>query len=237
VAYDVAMTAKTLHLVNSTFFGVSRRVDGAADAASLLGINTLKPLIVSEYAFHPFDASETPSFSIEAFTRHSIAVSRLAKRIAKSIGAPEEVIVDSELAGLLHDVGQLVLASRRGREFEQAVQAASERGISLEEAEIEFVGMSHTSVGGLLLGLWGIDDEIVDAVAGHHDPHQSAVTEFSPLTAVHLANALVNEVGPNAEAFRSSQLDVQYISSLGLTDRIPEWREMCRSNAGAVVGA
>jgi HD-like signal output (HDOD) protein len=94
---------------------------------------------------------------------------------------------------------------------------------------LEF-GASHADVGAYLLGLWGLGDLIVEAVAFHHRPSDCIGNSFSPLTAVHVANALQEELSQQPAGDVPSQIDSTYLDTIHMTDRLPHWREV----AGAV---
>jgi HD-like signal output (HDOD) protein len=95
-------------------------------------------------------------------------------------------------------------------------------------AEQQVFGATHAQVGGYLLGLWGLPLPVVEAVSFHHQPALAAEKLFSPLTAVHVANALVQVADGAAEENADLPLDGGYLAALGLTDRVPVWRNELR---------
>jgi HD-like signal output (HDOD) protein len=99
----------------------------------------------------------------------------------------------------------------------------------LWEAERIILGASHAEVGAYLLGLWGLPDPLVEALAFHHRPSACPHTVFSPLTAVHAANALAYEGDGPASADASQRLDHDYLLTLGLSGRFTLWREYCET--------
>jgi len=119
-----------------------------------------------------------------------VTVGAFAKRIARAEGAEQKSADYALVAGLLHDVGKLVLAANLPEEYASALAFAAREGIGLPGAEYEVFGATHAEVGAYLLGLWGLPDPIVAATAFHHSPTRSQAKQFSPLTAVHVANAL-----------------------------------------------
>ncbi len=229
IAQDVGMTAKLMQMVNSSFFGIPRRVESPTQAAAMLGLNVLKPLVLSAGIFSQFDSDGLHGYSVDALMEHSLAVSHLAEQIVKSHSDNKELAEDALLAGLLHDVGQLLLVANMPRQFSKALAVAREKEISLYDAELECVGASHADVGAYLLGLWGLADPIVEAVAFHHQPTKCAVDGFVPLTAVHVANILVNETQPSCEITYSLDCDVDYLQRCGVADQLPKWRGMAKN--------
>ena len=113
IAQDVGMTAKLMQMVNSSFFGIPRRVESPAQAAAMLGLNVLKSLVLSAGIFSQFDMNGLRGYSVDALMEHSLAVSHLAQQIAQSHSDNKELAEDAQLAGLLHDVGQLLLVDRK----------------------------------------------------------------------------------------------------------------------------
>jgi hypothetical protein len=105
------------------------------------------------------------------------------------------------------------------------VQLAREQQIELHEAEKQVFKAGHAEVGGYLLGLWGLPVPVVEAITFHHCPSRSATREFSPLTAVHVANALVQEQYIVCEGVIPCQLDLEYLESSGFSGHLDDWRE------------
>lgn len=225
ISRDVGMSARLLHLANSSFFGVRQRVESPAYAASLLGLNILRPLILSVGIFCQFDARAIRSFSINAFSDHSLAVSNAARLIAMQAGADKEVIDDAQMAGMVHDVGQLLLASQVSAEYDQVLHRIHEEGRSACEIERELLGSDHADVGAHLLGLWGLPEPIVEAVALHHEPNKCFIDRFTPLTAVHVANAVVSRTSFAGPLAVGIDVDFDYLKRIGLADSFPQWQD------------
>jgi HD-like signal output (HDOD) protein len=226
ISQDVGMTCKLLQLVNSSFFGVPRHVESPAHAAKLLGVNLIRTLVFSAGIFSQFPESNVALLSLTALIEHSLMVSAAARRIAE-LQQPDshELGHHALLAGLVHDVGQLVLAKSFRSVYAQELQYAVSHEQPLVRVELRRFGVGHADIGAYLLGLWGIPDVIVEAVAFHHDPQQCPNLQFSPLTAVHVANALVNERHPERGCIYDQVIDEDYLRQLGLLDRLPAWRE------------
>ncbi|MEJ5237871.1 MAG: response regulator [Limisphaera sp.] len=218
VARDPAMTAQILKLVNSAFFGLPHTVADIQEAVGFLGLNTLKTLVLALHAFHQYESRNLGWFPYEALWRHSLEVGARARQWAREMQASTDVAEQAAVAGLLHDVGQLVLAVNLGEEYAQIWREARQQTLPLDEAEQAALGTTHAEVGGYLLGLWGLPEPVVEAIAHHHQPGNPASPEFSALTAVHLAetlrppNATFPEEHPRGP-------DVGYLQRLGLPDR------------------
>jgi len=232
VSKDVAMTAKILQLVNSAFFGLVRHVSSPAQAVALLGLDTVKALVLSIKVFSQFDERKVKAFSIDKLWDHSIAVGSFARVIAKSEGMERQAVDDSFMAGLLHDVGKLVLADNLTGQYAEVLNRARERRLPPYELERRVFGATHAEVGAYLLGLWGLPDSIVEAVSFHHRPRKAIARAFSALTSVHVADVLASQMFHPSTDGCLPEFDSEYISALGLSDRLPIWEKNCRQIAG-----
>jgi putative nucleotidyltransferase with HDIG domain len=230
VSHDVAMTAKVLQLVNSSFFGLVVHVHDVKHAASLLGLNALKPLVLSAGVFRQLEESRVPAALAEQVLEHSLAVGCLARKLAGAEGLSSDEADDALLAGILHDIGKLVLADHFGRDYAMVCMAAEKTSIPLLSAELDQFDASHADVGGYLLGLWGLPQDLIEAVAFHHDPAAHELDRFAPLAAVHVANALVHGADESSSEDGGPaplrKLDMRYLDRLRATHRLPEWRRL-----------
>jgi HD-like signal output (HDOD) protein len=227
VAQDVGMTAKLLQMVNSAFFGLQRHISNPADAASFLGIDTIRALVLSIQVFSQFDESQVPDFSLDELWSHSMAVAKLAKQIARAENQNQQVCDEAFAAGMLHEAGQLVLASSHPRKFTGMLALARVGQIPRIEAERIVFGAGHPEIGAYLLGLWGLPHSIVEAVAFHLQPDRCPGLLFSPLTALHISECLVTHAGSaDMGQHEFTDLDLDYLGRLDLTDRVAAWREI-----------
>lgn len=160
VERDIAMCAKVLQLVNSAFFGLGRRVASAREAVVYLGMDTVRSLVLAVETFSRFGANDVPGFSIEALEAHSSGVAEAAAALSTSAVDRN----DAWLAGMLHDVGLLFLADR-DREGVVCLMDNVARGMTEADAQRVAFGTTHARVGAYLLALWGLPDNVVEAVA------------------------------------------------------------------------
>ncbi len=221
VSKDVGMTAKILQLVNSAFFALPRHVTDPVQAATLLGIDTIRALVLSVHIFSQYASAKGRKVSIERLWRHSLSVGSCAKRIAQIENSGAKGIDDAFIAGLLHDLGKLVLLTCLGEEYAEVVDIATRERRSHHQVEIEKFGASHAHVGGYLLGLWGFPDPLVEAVAFHHNPGECLAEGFTSLVAVHVADGLVN----CGEGEVSDYIDKEFIESAGLSEKVKQWHQ------------
>lgn len=235
ISRDLGMTAKVLQLVNSSFFGLPVHVNDAKHAAALLGLNTLKPLVLTASIFRQLEESRVSQTFLETVLSHSMAVGGLAKQLAKDEGLDSEAVDNSFIAGALHDIGKVVLADNFGRDYTVLCHKAKAQETSIVELETEQFGASHADVGGYLLALWGLPQDLVEAVAFHHDPIVSIDESFTPLTAVHVANVLIKPpVDPAIEPSAAGGIDLDYLFRLGVADRQESWQAIADSCAEPV---
>lgn len=232
---DVGMTAKLLQLVNSSFFGLAVHVSDVRHAAALLGLNALKPLVLTAGVFKQLEESRVPPELVESVLNHSLEVGNVARRIAVAEGLPRDGADHAMLAGVLHDVGKLVLSDHFGRNYAMVCQAAEKTGLPLLAAEQDQLEATHADIGGYLLGLWGLPQEIVEAVAFHHDPRVVDATNFSPLTAVHVANALVHGRKEDG-TFEADPLkiDRKHLTRIKCENRLTEWAHLAELEVAAL---
>jgi len=222
VSSDSGLTAKLLQLVNSAFFGFAREVASAEEAVMLLGIGTIRSLALTMHLFSKFDTAQGDANSLTQVWSHSLRVARLAKRIAELEGASDKIIEEAFTAGLLHDVGKMIMAENPANKYLELLSQVHREKRSLVEAEQQLLNATHAEVGAYLLDLWGLPAPLVEAVAYHHAPSQSSEEVFSALTSVHVANALEQEV--NEEPGEQHPLDLEYLKRLKLDGRIETWR-------------
>lgn len=222
ISQDVGMVAKILQVLNSAFFGARRTISSPLQAVQLLGLDTIRALVLASHVFSQFKAPRVSGFSVEALWNHSMTVSALARQISALEGAGREATDEASIAGLLHDAGKLVLATNLPEQFGRAIARAHEQRIPLTTAEFDLLGETHAGVGAYLLALWALPDSIVEAAAFHHVPARADRCAFGPLTAVHVANALASEAGHQEAS--DGGIDRAYLEALSLSGRLEVWR-------------
>lgn len=221
---DMGMTAKILKVVNSAFFGNHPPVSNPEQAVTLLGVDIVKALILNAHVFSAFAWEQLKQFSIDHLWNHSTTVGSFARMIAVEETSDPWIIEDASSAGLLHDLGKVVLAANLPTQYEDVLTLARKENIQDWEAEQHVFGASHMEVGAFLLGLWGLPESIVEALAFHHRPGKSGQRQFSPLTAVHVADVLEKTEGTEGAGAGEPRLDWEYLNTLGLADRISKWK-------------
>ena len=225
ISRDVGMTAKILQLVNSAFFGLPQPISNPGEAVMYLGLSTVRSLVLSLQVFSQFKNPNLAGFSINALADHCWTTAVLARRIGRVERCDTKMIDQCFLAGLLHDIGRIILADGLPEQYAKVWNEARQNQQPLWQAEQAEFGATHADVGAYLLGLWGLPNPIVEAVALQHTPNLCIAPGFSPLAAVHVANAFAHEkAGSPASAIH---IDQDYLTKFGLADRLPEWRDVC----------
>lgn len=220
IAKDIGMTANILKLVNSAFFGLRRQVANPAEAVAYLGLDTIKSLVLSTHAFSKFEILKVEGFSLTQLWDHSMQTAAAAKRLVQVELNDRKLMDEAFVSGLLHDAGKTALAFNFPDQYGKILERAKSGGVDFLQVECDTFGASHADVGGYLLGLWGLPTPVVEAIALHHQPMLTATDSFTPLTAVHVANAIIN-----AGTAREPEVDAGYLERLKLADRLNGWRE------------
>ncbi|MDR4499413.1 MAG: response regulator [Candidatus Scalindua sp.] len=170
ISQDIAMSAKILQIVNSAFFGMPQKIIDPQQASVYLGLDTLKALVLSIHVFSSFkEDSKLLWCSPADLQKHSIMVGNLAKDIARVQMADAKVVEESLIAGMFHDIGKLVMLNIP-EECKTIMDYIEKTGCDILEAEYAVIKTSHAELGAYLLGVWGFPDNIVEAVAFHHNP-------------------------------------------------------------------
>jgi len=224
---DMGMSAKVLQLANSAL-AAAGRMTSTADAVVFLGLDAIRTLLLTLHAFSEFQPRAGSTFSMDSLWRHSLATGAFAERIIQTLPADSATCGSMRMIGLLHDVGRLVLAANLPEPFERVRALAHEKAISHWDAEQEVFGATHAEVGAYLIGLWGLPEAIVEAVAYHHSPSKCPHPGSAMLTSLHVADALAVNVRGDDAGVHHPDPDMEYLAYMNLADRIPEWRELAR---------
>lgn len=224
VAKDMGLSAKILTLVNSAFFGLGRPITHPSEAAMFLGTETLRALVLSLQVFSQFSQVRLKEFSVENLWKHSWTTGVLAKRLCEFEEADRTTTDEAFIAGLLHDMGKLVLAANLPSQLEENIRQGRQKKLTLWEQEYQVFNASHAELGGYLLSTWGLSTGVVEAVAFHHRPTLAKRQNFSALTAVHVANTIAKK-GPSECGLNPQPVSMEYLSTLDLAGRVDGWKQ------------
>jgi HD-like signal output (HDOD) protein len=232
ISRDIGMTAKILQLVNSAFYGIARHVSGPVEAAVYLGLDTIRALVLTIGLFSDFEKCGMSDRIVQDIYSHSMKTGSLAREIALSVAMGREQADGAFMAGLLHDLGKLVLAYNMPKTYGKLLKQFLEKGGAMQEAEVKFLGTTHGQVGSYLIGLWGLPHSIVEAVAFHHLPRRCPSTSFDMLGAVHVANALAHPLPGGTTASRSAtDMDYDYLAEMGMAAYLDRWQGLAEKAA------
>ena len=224
---DMAMCAKILQIANSAFFALPRRVTRIEEAVSGLGFRVIRDLSLSASVFRT--GHEPRGIGLESLQAHAVLVGGIARRVVKD----RKLADDAFVAGMLHDVGILILASQAPERFDELAHSLRAKPGLLHVREEEMFGVTHAQLGAYLLGLWGLPYSVMEAVAHHHGPSAVPQQGLDLLACVHIADALAQEVtGFDCEVpgALTTPIDVAYLEALGVIDSLEEWRDMVRAS-------
>ncbi|MGV7209532.1 HDOD domain-containing protein [Oxalobacteraceae bacterium A2-2] len=187
VSQDQALTAKTLRLANSSLYGLQVKVTTIQQAITYLGFQTTRNLITAAAITGCFPEGHCPGFDHKAFWRHSIATAACARLLARQLRFNQDYAFT---AGLLHDIGRLVLVSCFPQQYAAVLAYRSERDCYLLEAERKVLGVDHVEAGVALAEHWNFSDTMRLAIAGHHEPEAPGAGFLAAI--IHVADAIVH---------------------------------------------
>jgi putative nucleotidyltransferase with HDIG domain len=225
IATDLGLSAKVLQLVNSAFFGLARPIAHPSEAATFLGTETIKSLVLALSVFSQFSLVRLKEFDPEELWQHCWTTGAIARRLCEFEETERAIADEAFMAGLLHDMGKLILAANYPALLEQNMAEAARKKIGLWEQEFLVHGASHAELGGFILRRWGLPQGVIDAVTFHHRPMLARIRTFSAVTAVHLANTLPRLLSPSQDSTQST-VDLGYLRALGLEERLEEWKQI-----------
>lgn len=189
LSHDQALAAKTLRLANSSFYGLSGRVNSIRDAIGVLGLRSLGTALTAAAVAGRFARPQCKGFELAAYWRHSIACGLCTRQLARNLRLDGNAAFT---AGLLHDLGHLVLASHLPEAQATVYALRAERDCQLLHAERELLGTDHAVIGALVAQRWHFGSDVVAAIRHHHEPPAAAAPGLVDL--VHVANGFVHAV-------------------------------------------
>lgn len=206
---DPALSAKVLQLVNSSFFGLARRVATAKEAVSMLGLSNVRGIALAVGAARAFETSSAANRKLlDQIRLHSEATATVAAAIADKEGLQS---LESYTLGILHDIGHII-------------------AVSMDESALGRI--TPSLAGAYLLAVWGLPLTIGEAVAHHHAPRQIEHGHLELVDVIHAANHLASIYAPNP-LDPAPPIDLEYLKLQGVTaERFMEWTEICRSLLG-----
>ena len=203
ISHDPAITARLLRLVNSSLFGLRRKIETVSHAIAMLGVQQIHDIVLATAVTTAFDGISPAIMDMSLFWQRSVRCAVTARRLAASGDCDRERLF---VCGLLHDIGHRVLYQAMPGQAEQALIEARERRQPLYQVERQLIGFDYATVGGTLIDQWGLSDQLRETTTWHVEPDRA--TSFPAETAlIHLA-ALLAESSSGQGTFNEGPLAV-----------------------------
>ena len=186
---DKVLTARMIRLMNSAFWGIRRRISSVREAIVYLGLHQIRSIVLTTSLFNAFP-DKNPDFNIIKIWEHGLGVALVARRLSQRVGYedPEQAYI----AGLMHDIGEVLLSQYSLKEFEEVVEVVKTEKISFYDAEKRIIGVTHSDFAGWFGQNWGFSEEFVEVIAMHHDLNKAALNR--PLVAIIVLSDLLCRV-------------------------------------------
>jgi len=193
ISADQSLVAMLLKLANSAYYGYARRIETLPEAIVLLGFSTIKSLAITATTMNLLFQSDDELSSVRhEIWSHSLGVGVAARALARKRGNihPEKAFV----AGLLHDLGMIILSVYRKQDFQRVLETADRDGLTYEEAELQVLGFSHADLGAQVAEAWSFPATHCEAIRCHHTPADATLQRtLSQVT--HIADWMVVDLG------------------------------------------
>lgn len=187
---DPGLVTKILKLVNSSYYGFSRRITTITNAVVILGFNQVRNLALSAFIFDKFASPESGTgFDLNGFWRHSIGSAFLCAQISRKLDAKLEE--DAFICGLLHDLGKFIMVQHAPDHVAMVMNVVRRENILFYDAEKKVLGYDHAMLGAIVMERWNLPQTLVDVVRNHHQPIEAppasrklcCVTQTAEITA------------------------------------------------------
>ena len=217
---DPAMSAKVLRLTNSAFYGLSREIESVKHAVVIIGLEAIKNLVLSASVLDMFKGKSLDSDFQEKFWRHSLATAFGCRLVAKKYRSNAHVDPDAAFsAGLLHDIGKMVISCFLDKQNEEFIAARSADKTKLDfEIETDLFDFTHADIGGFLGEQWKIPEKIREAIIYHHNPPE-VTSETAFVSVVYFANWLSKKTFYDLdEQFKAGKMRSDVLEFLGVQE-------------------
>ena len=196
ISHDPALTARILRIVNSAYYSLAAKIELVSRAVSVIGEDDLRNLVLATSAVDTFKRIPNQLVDIDLFWRHSVHTGIVSRLLSKhcNILHGERLFV----AGMLHDIGKLILYFKEPELSQQVLIAAAESDGQLYRSEQEIIGFTHGDVGAALIDAWQLSDTLKEVAAYHHAPLKAKNYRMETAI-VHIANCVVNAISPDIE--------------------------------------
>jgi putative nucleotidyltransferase with HDIG domain len=212
IDHDPVLTMRILKVVNSAYYGLSRPIVSVKHAVVYIGINTIKHLALGIAAIGTLPRDNEAGFHTRSFLLHCVSCAVISRSLAQRLRVPKTVVADAFVAGLLHDIGQVVFAHFQPEAYARVLTLARNENQWLHVAEQEILGADHAELGGLLAAKWNLPENLVTAVREHH--HDPTTQEKDPLrNGLFVANIIGDRLDPTPFSPRRLPLPADHVIS------------------------
>lgn len=190
ISRDQALTARVLRVANSSFYGLQSKVGTISEAVVVLGFRAVRSMVLAVGINSALRVERCPGFNTPAYLRHCVGVGLAARELARLTGFTPELAFTG---GILHDIGELVLASNFPGQYAEVLDYRRRHDCFLIDAERDVLSMDHTEIGGLLAETWHFPMALHEAVNDHHAPAGAPASSLADL--IHVADAIARGLG------------------------------------------
>jgi HD-like signal output (HDOD) protein len=216
---DLSVSTVVLKAANSAYFGAPAKITTVEKALIRLGVNTVKSLVFYSELFGQIPERTIRRFGVNALMDESLQVGDLARNFCRQLSDSTDLHEEVFLAGVLHDIGKLLLIQLVPKQYAAALKMEQEEGMDILETERQVLGATHEQVGAYFGSIWGLPTSLVEAIAFHHQPYCCYADQLTPLAFVAAAKqVLYHGEEPSTESDG-------YFSKIGLSEKLIEWRE------------
>ena len=209
ISLDPVLTGQVIKLINSAYYSLPNRITSLARAIIMLGLNTVKNLVLATSVLASFKSSSTiDHFSIDDYWVHCLCVGTTAKALAKIRRIPAIEQEEFFVAGLLHDLGKLPMMACFGELYAQTVSKCIAEDLPLYRGERSMIGFDHCQIGRLIGAKWKLGPEMLHAIVHHHQPLEEGCKPGKLLYFISLANqiAQVFQMGAAGDGYADQTL-------------------------------
>jgi putative nucleotidyltransferase with HDIG domain len=221
LAKDGGIMTRIIQLSNSSLFNHGAAVTSPEEAILCLGLQNIKAVVLSLHVFDSYGSLGFPEAPVQGVWLHCLETAQLAEELCRKMQAREDA-TNAFLAGLLHDLGQLVLMENARDQYRQVYQQAAAGGRPLQEVEHEILGLRSAEISAFLIALWGMPAAAADAIASHRAPWETAHPKFNAADALYVANILARRKHC-PDHLETPALDEDYLKSIGAAEAINDW--------------
>jgi HD-like signal output (HDOD) protein len=223
VAKDAGLSSKLLQLANSPMFGRGALVSGLLEAVMCLGTDMIKAVVLSQEVFRQYARVQSWEIDLPRLWTHCWQVAELAQGICLDQGLSQGQAEEAFLAGILHELGKLILIDNFPREFQAAWQAALRAHSPLTPVLLSSLHATPAQLAAYLLELWGLPKGVILAVAWHEGPENGGSKEFSPATALYIADQVATRKWP-PDSLAVADWNAEYLKAVGCESDLSVWQ-------------